>query len=113
MSLSSMVTFEASSSPYLFSSHKHPGGRFFPSAAPRWAQTRPLRWAQTRPLRWVSPQATLATEKVGASGGGADRVASLSQVTGVLGSQWGDEGKGKLVDILAKNFDIVARCQVM
>jgi adenylosuccinate synthase len=105
MSLSSMVTFEASSSPYLFSSHKHPGGRFFPSAAPR--------WAQTRPLRWVSPQATLATEKVGASGGGADRVASLSQVTGVLGSQWGDEGKGKLVDILAKNFDIVARCQVM
>jgi adenylosuccinate synthase len=29
----------------------------------------------------------------------------------VLGCQWGDEGKGKLVDILAKHFDIVARCQ--
>ncbi|KAL2478034.1 Adenylosuccinate synthetase [Forsythia ovata] len=32
-------------------------------------------------------------------------------VSGVLGCQWGDEGKGKLVDILAKQFDIVARCQ--
>lgn len=41
-----------------------------------------------------------------------DRIRSLSQVSGVLGCQWGDEGKGKLVDILAKHFDIVARCQV-
>ena len=31
----------------------------------------------------------------------------------VLGAQWGDEGKGKLVDLLAENADIVARCQVM
>jgi len=30
-------------------------------------------------------------------------------VTCVLGSQWGDEGKGKLVDILAEDADIVAR----
>ncbi|KAJ7656687.1 AMPSase 1 [Mycena rosella] len=30
--------------------------------------------------------------------------------TVVLGSQWGDEGKGKLVDILAANADICARC---
>lgn len=30
-------------------------------------------------------------------------------VTVVLGSQWGDEGKGKLVDILAANADICAR----
>lgn len=42
---------------------------------------------------------------------GAARVSSLSQVAGVLGCQWGDEGKGKLVDILANHFDIVARCQ--
>ncbi|KAJ6570718.1 AMPSase 1 [Mycena sp. CBHHK59/15] len=28
----------------------------------------------------------------------------------VLGSQWGDEGKGKLVDILAADADICARC---
>ncbi|KAG2543093.1 hypothetical protein PVAP13_9NG726800, partial [Panicum virgatum] len=40
-----------------------------------------------------------------------DRVSALSQVSGVLGSQWGDEGKGKLVDVLAPRFDIVARCQ--
>ncbi|KAI0707989.1 Adenylosuccinate synthetase [Earliella scabrosa] len=30
--------------------------------------------------------------------------------TVVLGSQWGDEGKGKLVDILSAEFDICARC---
>ena len=28
----------------------------------------------------------------------------------VLGTQWGDEGKGKLVDILAADADICARC---
>ncbi|XP_010908274.1 adenylosuccinate synthetase, chloroplastic [Elaeis guineensis] len=44
-------------------------------------------------------------------GGQIDRVRSLSQVAGVLGSQWGDEGKGKLVDVLSGHFDIVARCQ--
>ena len=27
----------------------------------------------------------------------------------ILGAQWGDEGKGKLVDILAKDFDLCAR----
>ncbi|KAK4801630.1 hypothetical protein SAY86_022117 [Trapa natans] len=42
---------------------------------------------------------------------GLSRTDSLSQVSGVLGSQWGDEGKGKLVDILSQHFDIVARCQ--
>ncbi|KAK7823906.1 adenylosuccinate synthetase 2 [Quercus suber] len=42
---------------------------------------------------------------------GTNRIGSLSQVSGVLGCQWGDEGKGKLVDILAHHFDIVARCQ--
>jgi len=29
----------------------------------------------------------------------------------VLGAQWGDEGKGKIVDLLASQFDIVARYQ--
>ena len=29
----------------------------------------------------------------------------------VLGIQWGDEGKGKIVDILSESSDIVARCQ--
>ncbi|KAK3035164.1 hypothetical protein RJ639_032837 [Escallonia herrerae] len=46
-----------------------------------------------------------------ASDSGLARIESLSQVSGVLGCQWGDEGKGKLVDILAKHFDVVARCQ--
>ena len=32
-----------------------------------------------------------------------------SRVTAVMGSQWGDEGKGKLADVLAKNYDIVGR----
>lgn len=31
------------------------------------------------------------------------------QICAVLGSQWGDEGKGKLVDILAKDYDIISR----
>ncbi|KAH9917623.1 Adenylosuccinate synthetase [Fomitopsis serialis] len=31
-------------------------------------------------------------------------------VSVVLGAQWGDEGKGKLVDILAADADICARC---
>ena len=29
----------------------------------------------------------------------------------ILGSQWGDEGKGKIVDLLSDRFDIVARYQ--
>ncbi len=29
----------------------------------------------------------------------------------VVGAQWGDEGKGKVVDYLAGSFDYVARCQ--
>ena len=31
-------------------------------------------------------------------------------MTVVLGTQWGDEGKGKLVDILAQEIDVCARC---
>lgn len=57
-----------------------------------------------------SVSSTVAAESTGE---GLSRIGSLSQVSGVLGCQWGDEGKGKLVDILAKHFDIVARCQVI
>lgn len=35
-----------------------------------------------------------------------------SKVTVVLGAQWGDEGKGKVVDMLATDVDVVCRCQV-
>lgn len=34
-----------------------------------------------------------------------------SKVTVVLGAQWGDEGKGKVVDMLATDADMVCRCQ--
>ncbi len=34
-----------------------------------------------------------------------------SRCTVVVGSQWGDEGKGKIVDVLAEGVDIVARYQ--
>ncbi|KAG0487258.1 hypothetical protein HPP92_009353 [Vanilla planifolia] len=62
-----------------------------------------------RSSRWRLDAAVAAMEVE--KGDGFDRLGSLSQVTGVLGCQWGDEGKGKLVDILAERFDIVARCQ--
>ena len=39
-------------------------------------------------------------------------VCPKAKVTVVLGAQWGDEGKGKLVDILATDADLVCRCQV-
>ena len=29
----------------------------------------------------------------------------------IVGGQWGDEGKGKIVDLLSKNVDVVARYQ--
>ena len=32
-------------------------------------------------------------------------------VTAVIGLQWGDEGKGKIVDALAREADVVVRCQ--
>ncbi|XP_017797857.1 PREDICTED: uncharacterized protein LOC108578916 [Habropoda laboriosa] len=40
------------------------------------------------------------------------RVSSATaKVTVVLGAQWGDEGKGKVVDMLAMDADVVCRCQ--
>src|SRR5256712_1012278 len=35
----------------------------------------------------------------------------MSQNLAVVGVQWGDEGKGKIVDILSEHFDCVARYQ--
>uniref|UniRef100_A0A8D0GMS0 Adenylosuccinate synthetase n=1 Tax=Sphenodon punctatus TaxID=8508 RepID=A0A8D0GMS0_SPHPU len=34
-----------------------------------------------------------------------------NRVTVVLGAQWGDEGKGKVVDLLAMDADLICRCQ--
>jgi adenylosuccinate synthase len=39
------------------------------------------------------------------------RMTSHASNTIVLGAKWGDEGKGKIVDLLARNVDIVARYQ--
>ncbi|KAF8776293.1 hypothetical protein HU200_003699 [Digitaria exilis] len=68
-----------------------------------------VRPPRTRPL---APAAASAATAAVHADFAEDRVSALSQVSGVLGSQWGDEGKGKLVDVLAPRFDIVARCQV-
>lgn len=51
-------------------------------------------------------------EKIGVNGSSGARL-SANKVTVVLGAQWGDEGKGKVVDMLAGKADIVARCQVI
>lgn len=37
------------------------------------------------------------------------KLKNYGNLCAVLGGQWGDEGKGKLVDILAEHYDIVAR----
>ena len=43
--------------------------------------------------------------------GGAARVTEKSRTKAicVVGAQWGDEGKGKVVDYLAQSFDYTAR----
>lgn len=80
---------------------------FLPAAAARPPAPCAVAPRSRRALRVAASVAT-APESAAAQG----RLESLSQVAGVLGTQWGDEGKGKLVDILAQRFDIVARCQV-
>lgn len=44
--------------------------------------------------------------------GGTTESRFNSKVTVVLGAQWGDEGKGKVVDMIATDVDVVCRCQV-
>ncbi|MDO8649546.1 MAG: adenylosuccinate synthase [Candidatus Peregrinibacteria bacterium] len=34
---------------------------------------------------------------------------SLGPVCAIIGAQWGDEGKGKIVDVLAAHYDVIAR----
>jgi adenylosuccinate synthase len=50
----------------------------------------------------------VSNQSVGASAGGAGGVAR-PMASAVVGLQWGDEGKGKLVDLLAKDHDAVVR----
>ena len=30
-------------------------------------------------------------------------------LTSIVGTNWGDEGKGRMVDLLSENYDIVVR----
>ncbi len=53
-------------------------------------------------------KATKGTAKVKAPAAPA-RSTARSRV--VLGLQWGDEGKGKVIDLLAKESEVVVRCQ--
>lgn len=53
-----------------------------------------------------------ANDKSGTPGQRPPRPVVGNKVTVVLGAQWGDEGKGKVVDLLAQDADIVCRCQV-
>jgi adenylosuccinate synthase len=39
------------------------------------------------------------------------RATKMSKIDVLLGLQWGDEGKGKIVDVLTPNYDIIARFQ--
>ena len=41
----------------------------------------------------------------------AERQGNVMANIVVIGAQWGDEGKGKIVDLLTEKFDIVARYQ--
>jgi len=38
-----------------------------------------------------------------------ETIVSKAKTAVVLGAQWGDEGKGKIVDVLSDNFEVVAR----
>jgi len=38
-----------------------------------------------------------------------DLISSLGPVCAVIGAQWGDEGKGKVTDIVAQHYDVIAR----
>jgi len=59
-----------------------------------------------------SIEASLGAEGLKKASGYTPKTASTGKVHGidiVLGSQWGDEGKGKLVDILSQTYDVCAR----
>jgi len=41
-----------------------------------------------------------------------DAARHQTEVTVIIGAQWGDEGKGRMVDFLCQRADVVCRCQV-
>lgn len=82
-------------------------------------------WAEERPRNALSPE-TGREEARKADGGGERKAAEtepddsepakkellrMSKVDVLLGLQWGDEGKGKIVDVLTPEYDVIARFQ--
>jgi len=68
--------------------------------------------ASLRPLRAMPTASPLTTPMLCSLSSKFSTAAEAginSGVCAILGAQWGDEGKGKLVDILAQDYDIVAR----
>lgn len=71
------------------------------------------RFTQSCNRRWKVPRIQHGRKRVLTFRVSASKSKQLeSQVSVVLGTQWGDEGKGKLVDILAQESDVVCRAQV-
>jgi len=60
---------------------------------------------------WSSKDHKSYTNAPTATGVKRPRNDTGNRVTVVLGAQWGDEGKGKVVDLLATEADLVCRCQ--
>lgn len=90
--------------------------RMFTQVAPT-APAVQLRCARVRPvLRMRAQGRRVGYARVGRvvrlAVAAAGKYDGLGQVVTVLGSQWGDEGKGKLVDILAQQTDVIVRAQV-
>ncbi|XP_069063416.1 adenylosuccinate synthetase isozyme 1 [Pleurodeles waltl] len=52
-----------------------------------------------------------SNDRPGPGGYKRPRLQQDNKVTVVLGAQWGDEGKGKVVDLLSTDSDVVCRCQ--
>ena len=79
--------------------------------SPRWASRKQLNSNRTAPpIRGSNLRRRYQTLRCLAN---AASEKLTEQVVVVLGMQWGDEGKGKLVDILAQQYDVVARAQVV
>ena len=93
--------------PQLFRINSLPAQRSFPVRLHKRVQPSLVNSQRCNQAQWSvvcqsAASATPVTEEVGLD----------ARVAVVLGTQWGDEGKGKLVDILAQKYEIVARAQV-
>jgi len=92
------------------------GGRDAGERDPTRRAGRDAKAKRRRPRRWREAEgferARAVNEARGDGRAGTDgEIDAFASRATVLGSQWGDEGKGKLVDILAREYDVVARCQ--